>query len=91
MGYIRPILDRVIVLMDDAESTTVTGLHVPQSAREQPMWGEVVAVSDAVAKRGDVRVGDRVYVDWWTGADIVVDGRTMRWVDESAIEIVVEQ
>ena len=78
---IRPLHDRIVVKrLDEEESTTAGGLIIPDSAKEKPQQGEVVAVGNG--KRGDdgklialdVKAGDRILFGKYSGSDIKIDG-----------------
>ena len=78
---IRPLHDRIVVKrLEEKESTTAGGLFIPDSAKEKPQEGEVVAIGNG--KRGDdgkqipldVKVGDRILFGKYSGSDIKIDG-----------------
>src|SRR6202051_2152640 len=78
---IRPLYDRIVVKrIDDSAEKTASGLFIPDSAKEKPQEGEVVAVGQG--KRNDegklipldVKAGDRILFGKYSGSDIKVDG-----------------
>lgn len=76
---LRPLADRVIVRQNEAEEKTRSGIVLPDTAKEKPTKGKVVAVGpgkfDDNGKRMDigVRVGDTVYYGKYSGTDVEVD------------------
>ena len=92
----RPLHDRVVIRRVGAEDKTAGGIIIPDTAKEKPMEGEVVAVGPgARAKDGtvhalDVRVGDRVLFGKWSGAEVKIDGEELLIMKESDIMGVVE-
>ena len=78
---IRPLYDRIVVKrIDDKEETKIGGLFIPDSAKEKPQEGEVVAVGkgkrleDGKVIALDVAVGDRILFGKYSGSDIKLDG-----------------
>ena len=90
MGF-RPLHDRVLVRRVEAEEKTAGGIIIPDSAKEKPAEGEVVAVgSGAKAEDGkvtplDVKAGDRVLFGKWSGTEVKVDGEDLLIMKESDI------
>ncbi|HIF34180.1 MAG TPA: co-chaperone GroES [Planctomycetes bacterium] len=88
---IRPLDDRVIVQPIDAEETTAGGIVLPDSAREKPQRGTVVAVGPGKlmdsGQRGDlsVAVGDEVIYGKYGGSDIELNGNDVKILHESDI------
>ena len=80
MSNIRPLQDRLIVRRLDSEEKTAGGLYIPDSAKEKPQQGEVVAVGEGkVNDNGerepmDVKVGDVILYAKYAGTDIKMDG-----------------
>jgi chaperonin GroES len=76
----RPLHDRVVVCRIDAEPKTVGGIIIPDTAKEKPQQGEVVAVGpggrDETGKLVpiDVQVGDRILFGKWSGTEVKIDG-----------------
>ena len=72
---IKPLADRVLVKADAAEETTKSGLFIPDTAKEKPMRGEIVAVG--AGKKDEpmtVKVGDKVLYGKYAGTELTVDG-----------------
>ena len=88
---IKPLEDRIVVQSLDAETTTASGLVIPDTAKEKPQEGEVVAVgSGAKAEDGkvtplDVKSGDRILFGKWSGTEVKVDGEELLIMKESDI------
>ena len=87
----RPLHDRVLVRRVEAEEKTAGGIIIPDSAKEKPAEGEIVAAgSGARAEDGkitplDVQVGDRVLFGKWSGTEVKVDGEDLLIMKESDI------
>ena len=85
----RPLHDRVVVKRVDAEEKSAGGIIIPDTAKEKPMEGEVVAVGpgarsdDGEIRPLDVRVGDRVLFGKWSGTEIKLDGEELMIMKES--------
>ncbi|MGK0289234.1 MAG: chaperonin GroES [bacterium] len=77
---IRPLHDRVIVKRKEAVNTTVSGIIIPDSAKEKPQEGQIVAVGKGKSREDgtvaplDVKVGDLVLFGKYAGTEIKVDG-----------------
>ena len=87
----RPLHDRVLVRRIEAEEKTAGGIIIPDSAKEKPSEGEIVAVgSGTKAEDGkitplDVKSGDRVLFGKWSGTEIKLDGVELLIMKESDI------
>ena len=87
----RPLHDRVVVKRIDAEEKTAGGIIIPDSAKEKPMQGEVVAVGPGARdEQGqvqalDVKAGDRVLFGKWSGTEVKIDGEDLLIMKESDI------
>ena len=87
----RPLHDRVLVRRVEAEEKTAGGIIIPDSAKEKPAEGEVIAVgSGARSEDGkvtplDVKAGDRVLFGKWSGTEVKVDGQDLLIMKESDI------
>ena len=87
----RPLHDRVLVRRIEAEEKTAGGIIIPDSAKENPSEGEIVAVgAGAKAEDGtvtplDVKAGDRVLFGKWSGTEIKLDGEDLLIMKESDI------
>ncbi|MGO4407599.1 co-chaperone GroES [Bosea sp. RAF48] len=92
----RPLHDRVVVKRIDAEEKTRGGIIIPDTAKEKPQEGEVVAVGagarDETGKLVplDVKVGDCVLFGKWSGTEVKIDGQDLLIMKESDIMGVVE-
>jgi chaperonin GroES len=83
---VKPIADRVIVEPAPAETTTASGLIIPDTAKEKPQKGKVVAVGDG--KKDEpmtVKSGDTVLYGKYAGTEITVDGKEYLIMRESDI------
>ena len=87
----RPLHDRVLVKRLDAEEKTAGGIIIPDTAKEKPMQGEVVAVGSGTRGEDgkiialDVKAGDRVLFGKWSGTEVKVDGVELLIMKESDI------
>ena len=76
----RPLQDRVIVQRLEAEEKSAGGIIIPDSAKEKPQEGKIVAVGngkkldDGKVSPMDVKVGDRVLFSKYAGSDVTIDG-----------------
>ena len=92
----RPLHDRVVVRRVDSEEKTAGGIISPDTAKEKPMEGEVVAVGPGARdEKGkvqplDVKAGDRVLFGKWSGTEIKLDGQELLIMKESDIMGVIE-
>mgnify|MGYP003330807350 FL=1 len=92
----RPLHDRVLIKRIDAEEKTAGGLIIPDTAKEKPMEGEVVAVGSGVRNdKGEVtplelRAGDKVLFGKWNGTEVKVDGEDLLIMKENDIMGVLE-
>ncbi len=87
----RPLHDRVVVKRVDAEEKTKGGIIIPDTAKEKPSQGEVVAVGPGARDESgkivhpDVKSGDRVLFGKWSGTEVVLDGEELLIMKESDI------
>ncbi|SFC36271.1 chaperonin GroES [Bosea sp. CRIB-10] len=92
----RPLHDRVVVKRIDAEEKTKGGIIIPDTAKEKPQEGEVVAIGPGARDETgklvplDVKVGDRVLFGKWSGTEVKIDGQDLLIMKESDIMGVVE-
>lgn len=92
----RPLHDRVVVRRLDAEEKTAGGIIIPDTAKEKPMEGEVVAVGPGARNENgevvalDVKAGDRVLFGKWSGTEVRIDGEELLIMKESDIMGIVE-
>jgi len=93
---LRPLHDRVLVRRLESEEKTAGGIIIPDTAKEKPSEGEVIAVgAGAKAEDGkvtplDVKVGDKVLFGKWGGTEVKVDGEDLLIMKESDIMGIVE-
>jgi len=93
----RPLHDRVVVKRIDAEEKSAGGIIIPDTAKEKPMEGEVVAVGpgargeDGKVQPLDVKSGDRVLFGKWSGTEVKLDGEDLIIMKESDIMGVLDQ
>jgi chaperonin GroES len=93
----RPLHDRVVVKRIDAEEKSAGGIIIPDSAREKPSQGEVIAVGpggrDEAGKLVplDVQVGNRVLFGKWSGTEVKIDGVEYLIMKESDIMGILEE
>ena len=92
----RPLHDRVLVRRVTAEEKTAGGIIIPDTAKEKPQEGEVVAVGPGVRnERGELiaielKPGDRVLFGKWSGTEVKLDGQELLIMKESDIMGVIE-
>ena len=92
----RPLHDRVLVRRIEAEEKTAGGIIIPDTAKEKPQEGEIVAAGPgARAESGqvtplDVKAGDRILFGKWSGTEIKIDGEDLLIMKESDILGVIE-
>ena len=86
----RPLHDRVVVKRIDAEEKTAGGIIIPDTAKEKPQEGEVIAVGNGRREKGeliplDVKAGDRVLFGKYSGNDIKIDDEEYMILKEDEI------
>ena len=92
----RPLHDRVVVRRLEAEEKTAGGIIIPDTAKEKPMEGEVVAVGPGARDETgklvplDVKGGDRILFGKWSGTEVKLDGEELLIMKESDIMGIVE-
>jgi len=92
----RPLHDRVMVRRIDAEEKTAGGIIIPDTAKEKPQQGEVVAIGPGARDdQGrltplDVKVGDTVLFGKWSGTEVKIDGQELLIMKESDLMGVLE-
>ena len=73
---IKPLADRVVIKMVEAEETTKSGIVLPGSAKEKPQVAEILAVGPGTEEvKMEVKVGDKVLVSKYAGTEVKVDGQ----------------
>ena len=89
--HFRPLHDRVLVRRVEAEEKTAGGIIIPDTAKEKPQEGEVVAVGGGVRDDSGklvefvVKAGDRVLFGKWSGSEVRIDGEDLLIMKESDI------
>lgn len=92
----RPLHDRVLVRRVEEDEKTAGGIIIPDTAKEKPMQGEIVAVGTGSRnEKGeivplDVKAGDRVIFGKWSGTEVKIDGEELLIMKESDIMGVLE-
>lgn len=87
----RPLHDRVVVRRLDGEEKTKGGIIIPDTAKEKPQEGEVIAVGAGARDEAgklvplDVKAGDRVLFGKWSGTEVKIDGEDLLIMKESDI------
>ena len=93
----RPLHDRVVVKRIDAEEKSAGGIIIPDTVKEKPSQGEIVAVGpgargeDGKLHPLDVKAGDRVLFGKWSGTEVKLDGEELIIMKESDIMGVIDQ
>ena len=93
----RPLHDRVVVRRIEAEEKTKGGIIIPDTAKEKPQEGEVIAVGPGSRDESgkllpiDLNAGDRVLFGKWSGTEVRIDGEDLLIMKESDIMGVVEE
>jgi chaperonin GroES len=93
----RPLHDRVVVRRIEAEEKSAGGIIIPDTAKEKPSQGEVIAVGPGGRDESgklipiDVREGDRVLFGKWSGTEVKIDGQELLIMKESDIMGIIDQ
>ncbi len=93
---LRPLHDRVLIKRTDSEEKTAGGIIIPDTAKEKPMEGEVVAVGSGARNEAgqlvalDVKVGDKVLFGKWNGTEVKVGGQELLMMKENEIMAIIE-
>ena len=88
---LKPLHDRVLVRRLESDEKTAGGLIIPDSAKEKPAEGEIIAAGDGARKDSGelipmaVSVGDKVLFGKWSGTEVNVDGEELLMMKESDI------
>ena len=96
MAGFRPLHDRVLVRRIEVEEKTAGGIIIPDTAKEKPIEGEVLAVGPGARDETgkvvplDVKVGDQVLFGKWAGTDVIIGGEDRLILKESDIFGVIE-
>ena len=89
--HFRPLHDRVVVRRVESEERTKGGIIIPDTAKEKPQEGEVIAVGPGARDESgqiqalDVKVGDRILFGKWSGTEVKMDGQEFLIMKESDI------
>ena len=92
----RPLHDRVVVRRLEAEEKTAGGIIIPDTAKEKPMEGEVIAVGAGARDEAgklvplDVKAGDRILFGKWSGTEVKLDGEELLIMKESDVMGIIE-
>ena len=92
----RPLGDRVLVKRVEEESKTKGGIIIPDTAKEKPQEGEVIAVGPGARDEAgkvqplDVKAGDRILFGKWSGTEVRIDGQDLLIMKESDVLGIVE-
>ena len=92
----RPLHDRVVVRRVKAEEKTAGGIIIPDTAKEKPQEGEVIAVGPGARDESgklvplDVKAGDRMLFGKWSGTEVKIDGEELLIMKESDIMGMIE-
>jgi chaperonin GroES len=93
----RPLHDRVLIRRVEQEAKTAGGIIIPDTAKEKPMEGEVIAVGPGTRDEAgklqplDVKKGDRVLFGKWSGTEVRLDGEDLMVMKESDLMGVIEK
>ena len=96
MARFRPLHDRILVKRIEAEEKTPGGIIIPDTAKEKPIEGEVLAVGPGARDEAgtvralDVQVGDRVLFGKWSGTEVLIDGEDRLIMKETDVFGVIE-
>ena len=92
----RPLHDRVVVRRVESEERTAGGIIIPDTAKEKPQEGEVIAVGPGARDEAgkliplDVKAGDRILFGKWSGTEVKIDGQDYLIMKESDVMGIVE-
>ncbi len=92
----RPLHDRVVVRRLNAEEKTAGGIIIPDTAKEKPMEGEVIAAGPGARNEQgqvvalDVKAGDHILFGKWSGTEVKIDGEELLIMKESDIMGIIE-
>ena len=92
----RPLHDRVLVRRVEAEEKTAGGIIIPDTAKEKPQEGEVVAIGTGTKSEDgkvtplDVKAGDRILFGKWSGTEVKIDGEDLLIMKESDVMGIIE-
>ena len=93
----RPLHDRVVVRRGESEAKSAGGIIIPDTAKEKPQEGEIIAVGPGARDETgkliplDVKTGDRILFGKWSGTEVKIDGEDLLIMKESDVMGIVEQ
>jgi chaperonin GroES len=93
----RPLHDRVVVKPIEADEKSAGGIIIPDTAKEKPSQGEVIAVGPGGRDEAgklisiDVQVGDRVLFGKWSGTEVKIDGQELLIIKESDVMGIIDE
>jgi chaperonin GroES len=96
MSSIKPLYDRVVLKRLEEDDRTAGGIIIPDTAKEKPQKGEVIAVGAGTRKEDgsiiplEVKVGDTVLFGKWSGTEVKFDGQELLVMKESDIIAIIE-
>ena len=94
--HFRPLHDRVVVRRLESEEKTKGGIIIPDTAKEKPQEGEIVAVGPGARDESgkvqplDVKAGDRILFGKWSGTEVKIDGEELLIMKESDVMGIIE-
>jgi chaperonin GroES len=92
----RPLHDRVVVRRVESDEKTAGGIIIPDTAKEKPQEGEIIAVGPGARDEAgklvplDVKAGDRILFGKWSGTEVKIDGEDLLIMKESDVMGIVE-
>ena len=92
----RPLHDRVVVRRIESEAKTAGGIIIPDTAKEKPQEGEIIAVGPGARDEAgkliplDVKAGDRILFGKWSGTEVKIDGEEFLIMKESDVMGIIE-
>jgi chaperonin GroES len=92
----RPLHDRVVVRRVESEEKTAGGIIIPDTAKEKPQEGEIIAVGPGARDESgklvplDVKAGDRILFGKWSGTEVKIDGEDLLIMKESDVMGIIE-
>jgi chaperonin GroES len=92
----RPLHDRVVVRRIESEGKTAGGIIIPDTAKEKPQEGEIIAAGPGARDEAgklvplDVKVGDRILFGKWSGTEVKIDGEDLLIMKESDVMGIIE-
>ena len=93
----RPLHDRVVVKRIDADEKTTGGIIIPDTAKEKPQEGEIIAAGPGARDESgklvplDVKAGDRILFGKWSGTEVKIDGEELLIMKESDVMGIIDE